>query len=168
MAENGQLPDWLIELRDQQIMEQEQGLAPEVESLQEQVARGAFAEEPEPPVEPAFAEEPAVEFEEPLYQPEPEPELEPEPEPEPAEPVDVLEDLREQMMLAEEEFEPKQRRSFSFPSTSSFSQSAQGFSQTLMALQPGQRLLLAVLLFLNVAICGCMGLVMAGRVTLPF
>jgi hypothetical protein len=164
MAENGQLPDWLIELRDQQIMEQEQGLVPEVESLQEQVARGAFVEEPEPAVKPVFAEEPAVEFEEPLYQPEPEPE----PEPEPAEPTDVLEDLREQMMLAEEEFEPRQRRSFSFTSTSSFSQSAQGFSQTLMALQPAQRLLLAVLLFLNVAICGCMGLVMVGRVALPF
>lgn len=164
MAENGQLPDWLVELRDQQIMEQEQGIVPEAESLQEQVARGAFEENLEPPVEPAFEEEPAVEFDEPLFQPEPEPE----PEPEPAEPVDVLEDLREQMMLAEEEFEPKEKRSFSFPSTSSFSQGAQGLSHTLMALQPAQRLLLAVLLFLNVAICGCMGLVMFGRVTLPF
>ncbi len=162
MAENGQLPDWLIELRDQQIMEQEQGIVPEAESLQEQVARGAFEEDLEPPVEPAFEEEPAVEFDEPLFRPEPEPE------PEPAEPVDVLEDLREQIMLAEEEFEPKEKRSFSFPSTSSLSQGAQGLSQTLMALQPAQRLLLAVLLFLNVAICGCMGLVMAGRVTIPF
>ena len=162
MSENGQLPDWLVELRDQQIMEQEQGIVSEAESLQEQVARGAFEEDLEPPVEPAFEEEPAVEFDEPLFRPEPEPE------PEPAEPVDVLEDLREQMMLAEEEFERKEKRSFSFPSTSSFSQGAQGLSHTLIALQPAQRLLLAVLLFLNVAICGCMGLVMVGRVTLPF
>jgi hypothetical protein len=42
------------------------------------------------------------------------------------------------------------------------------FYQPVLDLEPWQRLLLAVLLFLNVALCGCMGLVMIGRVVPPF
>jgi hypothetical protein len=67
--------------------------------------------------------------------------------------VDMLEGLREQMILAEEEDEVGQRAS---P------------LQPVLEMRPAQRLVLAVLLFLNVALCGCMGLVMMGRVELPF
>ncbi len=42
------------------------------------------------------------------------------------------------------------------------------FYQAVLDLEPWQRLLLAILLFLNVALCGCMGLVMIGRVVPPF
>jgi hypothetical protein len=80
---------------------------------------------------------------------------EPVTEPEPAAPTDMLESLREQMILAAaaEELEYAQRRTL---------------VQTVRDLQPTQRLLLATLLFLNVAVCGCMILTMAGRVELPF
>jgi hypothetical protein len=67
--------------------------------------------------------------------------------------ADMLEDLREQMIQAEGELEYERRASL-----------AQAFTN----LEPWQRLVLAVLLFLNVALCGCMALVMAGRVMLPF
>lgn len=66
--------------------------------------------------------------------------------------VDMLEGLREQMILAEED-EVGWRAS---P------------LQPVLEMRPAQRLVLAVLLFLNVALCGCMGLVMMGRVELPF
>ena len=65
----------------------------------------------------------------------------------------MLENLREQMIQAEEEFEQERKSS---P------------AQFVLDMAPWQRLVLAVLLFLNVALCGCMGLVMAGRVALPF
>ncbi len=42
-----------------------------------------------------------------------------------------------------------------------------GLFQRLRGLSPSQRLVLAVLLFLDVALCGCMGLVMIGRVLPP-
>ena len=59
--------------------------------------------------------------------------------------ADVMGDLREQMIQAEEAFEAEQGPPL-----------AQFF------------LILAVFLFLDVALCGCMALVMAGRVALPF
>jgi hypothetical protein len=67
--------------------------------------------------------------------------------------ADVMEDLREQMIEAEEAFEYEERPAL---------------AQFFLNLAPWQRLVLAVLLFLNVALCGCMALVMAGRVMLPF
>jgi spore cortex formation protein SpoVR/YcgB (stage V sporulation) len=67
--------------------------------------------------------------------------------------ADVLEDLREQMAQVEEDFEYDERP----PLVRTFSN-----------LEPWQRFVLAVLLFLNVALCGCMALAMAGRVMPPF
>lgn len=66
---------------------------------------------------------------------------------------DLLEGLREQMAQTEGEFEYDERP----PLVHMFS-----------SLEPWQRFVLAVLLFLDVALCGCMALVMAGRVMLPF
>lgn len=67
-------------------------------------------------------------------------------------PADVMEDLREHMIQAEvldlDERSPLVR--------------------VFLNLEPWQRLILAVFLFLDVALCGCMALVMAGRVMLPF
>ncbi len=65
----------------------------------------------------------------------------------------MVEELREQMIQAEEELADKEN---AHP------------AQFLLDLEPWQRLMLAVLLFLNVALCGCMALVMTGRVALPF
>jgi hypothetical protein len=65
---------------------------------------------------------------------------------------DMLEDLREQMFQAEEDITVAE---------------TSWLPPMLRNLAPGQRLLLAVLLFLNVALCGCMGLVMIGRVSFP-
>jgi hypothetical protein len=71
---------------------------------------------------------------------------------EPAGPADVMEDLREHMIQAEtldlDERSP--------------------LARVFLNLEPWQRLVLAVFLFLDVALCGCMALVMAGRVALPF
>ena len=67
--------------------------------------------------------------------------------------ADMVEDLREQVIQAEEELGDEEKGPL---------------AQLFQNLQPGQRLVLAVLLFLNVAMCGCMALVMAGRVVLPF
>jgi len=119
MAQDGQIPDWLTGLRDQQQGEQPDDLP-------------AFSQQPPiQPVQPESAEG--------------------------AQPrrgrADVMEDLREQMIQAEEAYEHAERRSL---------------VQFFLNLQPWQRLILAVLLFFDVALCGCMGLVMAGRVMLPF
>jgi len=65
----------------------------------------------------------------------------------------TVEDLREQIIQAEEE-----------PGVEEKGPLARSF----LNMEPWQRLVLAVLLFLNVALCGCMALVMAGRVALPF
>ncbi|MBL7065763.1 MAG: hypothetical protein ISS49_16425 [Anaerolineae bacterium] len=65
----------------------------------------------------------------------------------------MVEELREQMIQAGEEFEDEEE-----------ARSA----RLLLGLEPRQRLVLAILLFLNVALCGCMALVMTGRVILPF
>jgi len=71
---------------------------------------------------------------------------------EPTGPADVMEDLREHMIQAEtldlDERSP--------------------LARVFLNLEPWQRLILAVFLFLDVALCGCMALVMAGRVGLPF
>ncbi len=67
--------------------------------------------------------------------------------------VDMVEDLREQMIQAGEELEYEKKAPL---------------TQLFPNLEPWQRLVLVVLLFLNVALCGCMALVMAGRVMLPF
>ncbi len=68
--------------------------------------------------------------------------------------TDVVGDLRERMIQAEEEYDDQEEKP--------------PIVRVFMDLQPAQRLLLAVLLFLNVALCGCMALVMFGRVGLPF
>ncbi len=67
--------------------------------------------------------------------------------------TNMVEDLREQMIQAEEELDVEEQAPL---------------ARLFLNLKPWQRLLLAVLLFLNVALCGCMALVMAGRVMLPF
>jgi hypothetical protein len=64
----------------------------------------------------------------------------------------TVEDLREQMIQAEEGLDVE---------------GTAPVTQLFLNLEPWQRLLLAVLLFLNVALCGCMALVMAGRVAFP-
>jgi hypothetical protein len=157
MVENGELPEWLSELRDQQLGRQLQGESPFASEPQEQTDRPGWIEdlqeaEDQPswlkdtqaPVTPAPAGDSAQEVEEPVS------------EPEQATRTDMLDELREQMMLAEEEYEPESRMSL-----------AQMF-QHVLSLKPSQRLLLAALLFLNVTVCGCMVLVVAGRVSLPF
>lgn len=69
--------------------------------------------------------------------------------PEPEEKA-MVEDLREQM-IREEEMEAEEE----VP------------RRGLLSLEPWQRLVLAFLLFFDVALCGCMGLVMIGRVLPP-
>ena len=65
----------------------------------------------------------------------------------------MVEELREQIIQEEEPFEfEEERRSVKF----------------LRGIDPRQRLLLAILLFLNVAICGCLVLALTGRVVFPF
>jgi len=140
MAE--ELPDWLAAMRDQQLDQQleeepvphEQivgdavgGLEGQVDEFQEQPAwTDVFQEQPGQAVIP---------------------------EEQPVQGDVVLDDLREQMALAEEEFEPDE---------------GSPLSRAFSGLEPWQRLVLTVLLFLDVALCGCMALVMAGRVGLPF
>lgn len=63
----------------------------------------------------------------------------------------MVEDLRERM-IQEEDMEVEEE------------EAREGLLRPLLKLQPRQRLILAVLLFLDVALCGCMGLVMMGRV----
>lgn len=65
----------------------------------------------------------------------------------------MVEDLREQVIQQEE---------------AEFEEEDEGFAQVLLGLQPWQRLTLALLLFFDVALCGCMGLVMIGRVMPAF
>jgi hypothetical protein len=65
----------------------------------------------------------------------------------------MVEDLREQMIQDEE---------------TEFEEEDQGLARVFLGLQPWQRLTLALLLFFDVALCGCMGLVMIGRVLPAF
>jgi hypothetical protein len=67
----------------------------------------------------------------------------------------MLDDLREQVIQADDVYKEEKKARF-----------AQ--FQFLLDLKPQQRLVLAVLLFLDVALCGCMALVMVGRVVPPF
>lgn len=62
----------------------------------------------------------------------------------------MVEDLREQM-IQEEELALEQEGARKF-----------------LNLEPWQRLVLALLLLFDVALCGCMGLIMMGRVLPPF
>ena len=128
MVENEQLPAWLVELREQQLGEQTQEQP--VEDLQTQASHT----------------DAVVDLQEQEQEPEQEQEQE-------QVPKDMLDDLREQMILTEEDYYKPERTPFYRP---------------FLNLKPAQRLVLAVLLFLNVALCGCMALVMAERVVLPF
>jgi hypothetical protein len=65
----------------------------------------------------------------------------------------MVEELREQM-IQDEELELEEEGT--------------ELLQVLLGLGPWQRLILALLLFLDVALCGCMALVMMGRVMPPF
>jgi hypothetical protein len=67
----------------------------------------------------------------------------------------MLDDLREQMIQEEEARELEQERR---PRVQI------GFIQNMA---PWQRLVLAVLVFLDVALCGWLALIMLGRVSLP-
>jgi hypothetical protein len=67
----------------------------------------------------------------------------------------MLDDLREQVIQADDAYEEEEKARFAR-------------FQFLLELKPQQRLVLAVLLFLDVALCGCMVLVMMGRVVPPF
>lgn len=87
-------------------------------------------------------------------------EQQPEEQPRPAEELRIplgqasaVEDLREQMIQAQGELVYEEKPPL---------------ARLFRNLGPAQRLILAVLLFLDVALCGCMALVMAGRVGLPF
>jgi hypothetical protein len=64
---------------------------------------------------------------------------------------DVVEDLREYIVPEEELYETESSRAGVFP-----------------GMKPWQGLVLAVLLFLDVLVCGCMALLMLGRIRLPF
>ncbi len=63
----------------------------------------------------------------------------------------MVEELREQM-VQDEDLELEE----------------ESLTQEFLNLKPWQRLILALLLFFDVALCGCMGLVMMGRVLPPF
>jgi hypothetical protein len=65
----------------------------------------------------------------------------------------MVEELREQFIQDNEAFEREEQLRAERP---------------FLGLQPWQRLVLALLLFLNIAVCGLLGLTMLGRITLPF
>ena len=157
MVENGELPEWLTELRDQQLGRQLQEESPFASEPQEQADLPSWIDDPQEPADqPGWVEDTQAPVTQASARDSSQGMEEQVVEPEQARRTDMLDDLREQMMLAEEEYEPEPKTSF-----------AQRF-QTVLDLEPSQRLLLAVLLFLNVTVCGCMALIMAGRVTLPF
>lgn len=149
LEENEQLPDWLIELRDQQIAEQTE--EPYVETI------APSPPEDVAPAQPSVEEDaeddfpgPSIYAEEAVVEESPEPQT-------PGEPQDALDSLREQMIMAEGEFEAEEQASG--PLT---------FAQPIMKLKPSQRLALAVMLFLEVAIGGCVLLMITERVVIPF
>ena len=65
----------------------------------------------------------------------------------------MVEELREQFVQDSEALEREQEQRPQRP---------------LLGLEPWQRCVLALLLFLVVAVCGIMGLTMLGRIALPF
>ncbi len=155
IEENEQLPDWLVELRDQQLQQQPQEPPPLIEEPPGQMDRSSLMGDLRSQM--SWAEEQMAQTEAPLLQAE-EPAALPEEapvEPEPDESTDVLDSWREQMLITAEEEE----REYARKKTP---------VQAVLDLQPPQRLLLSILLFLNVAICGCMVLIMLERVELPF
>jgi hypothetical protein len=144
VVENEELPAWLVELRQQQFADQPEEQPSVVEGRRERPVQGGMAEAPRTPMA-----QPEPRMARPTQPAQPAP-------PESAAPADVLGDLREQMLQAEDDLEYQEG-----PTPSAIIQS-------ITELRPTQRLLLSILLFLNVALCGCMVLIMAGRVELPF
>ena len=69
------------------------------------------------------------------------------------EPGPALDDLRDQILQADDGFDEVEQ-----PSRANF----------LTTLEPWQRLVISLMLFLDVALCGCMALVATGRMRLPF
>jgi hypothetical protein len=65
----------------------------------------------------------------------------------------MVEDIREQFIQDNEVFEREELVRSDRP---------------FLGLQPWQRFVLALLLFLDIAVCGLMGLTVLGRVNLPF
>ncbi|MFQ6100737.1 MAG: hypothetical protein ACE5OS_05830 [Anaerolineae bacterium] len=112
MAE--ELPDWLAEMRDQQLGQQPEKEPGPREQIAEDIVENLSGQ---------------------------------------AGQADVLEGLREQMIQTGEEI--------------GYGEERPPLARMFSGLQPWQRFVLSVLLFLNVALCGCMALVMAGRVGLP-
>jgi hypothetical protein len=173
--EEQELPAWLKSLRDQQLKQlqaadsqqsqmdqanmEDQELPSWLDSLRDSPPKDQprAAEDQWDQASPAQAEDQQIPewFASPL-QPQPGEQAQAAESEEPQEqtiPADMMESLREQMIQSEGvlEYGPK-------PSLVQF----------FRTLAPWKRLILAVLLFLDVALCGCMGLVMAGRVMLPF
>jgi hypothetical protein len=68
----------------------------------------------------------------------------------------MIEDLREQLIQEAQEHETEEAPARDEP------------KRKVAGLEPWQRLVVAVLLFLDVAVCGCLGLVMLGRIRMPF
>ena len=68
----------------------------------------------------------------------------------------TMEELRDQIIQAEEEYDFEEEGEKVRP------------SRPFLNLEPWQRFVLAILLFLSMALCGCMALVVSGRVMLPF
>jgi len=131
----GELPDWLAEMRDRQLGQQlEEKHPPLPEQTFEDVEERL---EGLTDLGDIFQDQPD-QADVPLGQ---------------MGPKDVLDGLREQMTLAEEDFKRDEKSPL---------------AQMFAGLSPGQRFVLAVFFFLDVALCGCMALVMVGRVGLPF
>jgi hypothetical protein len=143
------LPDWLTEMRGQSFGDQpasqpeaEPSLPPS-EPLPPSPSPDLFAEsEPTPP----FIEEPEPDRFSQLFA-----DLEPlEPD------SDMIGDLREQIVLQEDELDDVGRGvGFQLPSP-------------IPGLTSAQCFVVAVLFFLDVALCGCMILFMTGRMGLPY
>ena len=139
MVENEELPAWLQEMRQQQLGDQSQEAGPFTEEQPNEIDQAGLVDTLQ--TEMMRAEEQMVQSVEPVQTEEAVP------------PSDLLDDLREQM-LAEEDLEPYEEKT--------------SYAQAILDLKPPQRLLLAILLFFNIALCGCMMLIMLGRVELPF
>jgi hypothetical protein len=136
--EQEQLPDWLLSMRGE-ALDETPAQQPEVEL---------------PPLEsPSLQEERTVSSEEPFFKPmaeEPQAEAAPEQveQPEAEDMVDLLRD----MVQPEEGYDEYGYREEST------------VSGVIPGMKPWQSLVLAVLFFLDVAVCGCMALAMLGRI----
>lgn len=65
----------------------------------------------------------------------------------------MIDDLRDQIIEADEELDFEEKT---------------GLARLLQNFKPWQRFVLAILLFLNLAFCGLLGLIMLQRIPLPF